>query len=239
MITFSVENLLLVTQMHESHPALPNLALAASISCLIPVIVGTIRWKALSRELRVVLTLLAFYVPFLVVQILLSFHGIKNLWMGDVYELLQFGVLSTVFALWTREEKVRRAMKSSISIGTILWLIGKFSIEPLGGLSPYSAAVFSLILISMALYTLITLLRSELELLFRRPQFWISAGVVIYLAGTLPLFILSNRLLSLPLEEYEKVWNINWGLGIVSNLVYAVAFLCASAARPMRDVTAP
>jgi hypothetical protein len=81
----------------------------------------------------------------------------------------------------------------------------------------------------MALFTLIALLTSESESLFRQPRFWISAGVVIYTAGTLPLFILSNKLLSLPLEEFEKVWNVNWSLTIASNLLYAVAFLSALA----------
>jgi multisubunit Na+/H+ antiporter MnhE subunit len=109
--------------MHETHPTLPYLFLAAGISCLLPVVFGTVRWKILSRELRIVLALLAFYVAFLVAQVLTSFHGIKNLWMSDLYELLQFVVLAAVFALWTREEKARSVMISSIGIGSVLWLI--------------------------------------------------------------------------------------------------------------------
>jgi hypothetical protein len=211
--------------MHIGRLPIPILALVCWISSLLPVIAGWKRWEFLTREMRFLFALLAFYLLFLCVELWTSFHGFKNLWMSDVYGLLEFVVLTAVFSGWSSDAMARKAMRSSTGVIVVLWIVGKLSFEPLGGNSNYIAPIETLLLISMALYTIISLVRGNIETLFRQPQFWVSVAVIIFGAGMLPLLILSTKLLSLPLQEYEKVWNVNWVLGVFSNVVYAAAFL--------------
>ena len=82
------------------------------------------------------------------------------------------------------------------------------------------------------MYTLIVLLRSTPESLFKNSKFWVSIGVILYGAGTLPLFLFFNRILALPLDVYAKMWSINWVLTIATNLLYSIALLCEAKDNP-------
>jgi hypothetical protein len=119
-------------------------------------------------------------------------------------------------------------MKWSIPFFIVLWSVAKLTLEPITKYDTYTGPIGAVMLISMATYTLIELLDAQKESIYQKSRFWISAGVVIYGVGTLPLFSLANLLLRRPLEEFEKVWSINWGLMITVNLIYSRAFLCNS-----------
>jgi hypothetical protein len=49
--------------------------------------------------------------------------------------------------------------------------------------------------------------------------------VIIYGTGTLPLYVLANRLLTHSLEDFTNMWSINWVLTIIADILYSVAFL--------------
>jgi uncharacterized membrane protein (DUF485 family) len=78
----------------------------------------------------------------------------------------------------------------------------------------------------MATYKLIDLLKESKESVFKKSMFWISTGVVVFYVGTMPLISFANMLLTRPLKEFANFWEINWGLTIVANLIYAKAFTC-------------
>ena len=212
--------------MHVGRIPIPIVALISWISSFLPVVVGWKRWKSLGGETRILLALLTFYVFFLVVELATTFMAIRNLWLADTYTLLEFVVLAVIYYRWFTNDTPRKAVKYSIGAVVILWMIGKVSFEPLGGNSNYLCPLETVLLIVMALSTVLVLVNDNVEMLFRRPQFWVSIGLITCGAGTLPLFALSTKLLSLPLQEYQKIWNINWILQSVCNLTYTVAFLC-------------
>ena len=57
---------------------------------------------------------------------------------------------------------------------------------------------------------------------YSSPDFWIILGFLIYMSGTLLLFISSN---SLALEERSRYWLINNICNIIKTILFSVAFL--------------
>jgi hypothetical protein len=211
----------------EHHLHIPVLAMASFFSTLLPVLVGWTQFRSSSKEMKILLGLFSFYVPVLLIGLILTSRNINALWLAHVYELIEFVVFAVVFALWCKNAKLQRAMRLSILVFLGVWIIAKLSFERLTLYNTFTAPLEELLLAAMAMYTLITLLGEERKSPYREARFWVSIAVIIYCIGTLPLFALANILLTRPLEEFTKMWSINWGLTIVANILYAIAFFRA------------
>ncbi len=212
--------------MNHNQITVPTLALISFISCLFPVIVGAIRWKHLSRGSRIFLGLLGFYLPVLITQLIMMFHWINTMWTVQLYALIEYCVVATVFWVETKNQFVKRAIRWSIYFYFACWVIAKFTVESFTKYDNYTSSLSSVLLIAMGVFKLVELLRENKDSIFQKSQFWISSGIVVYYVGTMPLFSLANVLLRRPLEEFANYWTINWALMIVVNLMYSKAFSC-------------
>jgi len=81
----------------------------------------------------------------------------------------------------------------------------------------------SIILSSVAIYTLYRLNFNSKAIIYRDKQFWISIGVVTYFGGNLLLFAFGYLIET---EFFNSAWIIHSGLNILANLFYAGGFLC-------------
>jgi hypothetical protein len=212
--------------MNEHHSVVPFLALVSFISSPLPVIVGWIRRRYLSRGSRIFLGLLSFYLVVLSTEMLMTFNRINALWMLHFYSLIEFCIIAAVYLVESDKSFVKNAIKWSIYVFCAFWIIAKFSFEPMTLYDNYTSPFAAVLLIVMATYKLIELLRESKDSVFKKSMFWISTGIVVYYVGTMPLFALANMLLTRPLDEFANFWRINWGLAIVSNLIYTKAFTC-------------
>lgn len=57
--------------------------------------------------------------------------------------------------------------------------------------------------------------------IYGTPNFWIVTGILIYLAGTFFIFILSENLTQ---EELDEYWSINYFFNTIKNLMFGLAF---------------
>jgi hypothetical protein len=211
----------------EHHLHIPFLAFASLLSYLLPVIVGLIQFKSSSGEMRAILGMFSVYIPISLISFYLMHRGINTVWLGQIFELIEYVVLASVFASWSRNKKVQGAIKLGIVGFLVAWIIAKLSFEKLTLYDTFTSPLAELLLSAMAINTLITLLGEEGKSLHRDVRFWVSIAVVVYCIGTLPLFAVANILLTRPLEEFARIWSINWGLTIVANILYAIAFFSA------------
>src|SRR3972149_3428926 len=79
---------------------IPFLAYVAGLSTLFPVVTGGIRFRGLNREFRILLIVFFLEVLSALLQIVLAFQGINNLFLGHFYLLVffvLFWILSHVF----------------------------------------------------------------------------------------------------------------------------------------------
>jgi hypothetical protein len=212
--------------MNGHHIVVPFLALVSFISSPLPVIVGWIRRKYLSRGSRIFLGLLSFYLLVLAAQLVMMFNYINTLWTTQLYTLMEFCIIAAVYFVESDTRFIRNAIRWSIYVFCVFWIIAKFSFEPMTLYDNYTGPFAAVLLSVMATYKLIELLRESRDSVFKKSMFWISTGIIVYYVGTMPLVSLANMLLTRPLEEFANFWRINWGLAIVSNLIYTKAFTC-------------
>ncbi len=217
--------------MQYGHLQIPVLALLSFVSLLFPVIAGAVRWKNLSRQMRVLLYLLSFYAVVFSVQFTLAYHRMNTNWMWNSYSFIEFIVMASVFVSWTRDERMKHLFIWFIGIVTAFWTIGKLSFEPVTIPPNYTAPAESIAIVAIAIYQVIVLVRDELRKIFRDEKFWIAIGAITYFAGTMPLFAVVNKIFALPLEDFFSLWKINWALTIVENILFSVGFIC----RPQKN----
>lgn len=204
----------------------PTLALVSFVTCLFPVAVGAIRRTNLSKGGRIFLGLLTFYVFVLITQLTMVFNKISTLWTVQLYAVIEYCAIAAVFWVESQNQLFRKFIQGSIYFYLVCWVIAKLTVESFTKYDNYTAPLSSILLVAMGVFMLIELLRENKGSVVQKSLFWISAGIVIYYAGTLPIFAMANFLLRRPLEEFANVWTINWILTIVANLLYSKAYLC-------------
>jgi hypothetical protein len=198
------------------------------ISILLPVTTGWVHFKTLSREMKILLGLFSFYIPETLTNLAMINSGLNTAWLANIYDLIEYIVFASVFAMWCKNAKILQAIKISMVGYATVWVIAKLSFESLTLVDTFSAPLQGLLLAAIASSTLIGLLGEEGKPLLREARFWVSTGVILYGVGTAPLFALANKLLVHSLQDFERLWTINWVLIIVANILYSVAFLKAT-----------
>ncbi len=183
------------------------------------------RWKRSSRSQRVLTVLLLLTAFTEILETWLFLHKANNLWLSHIYTLMECVCFLVIFYLWKSRILHKRTMVF-IGIGfTILWVISKFSFEPIFRDDTYTSASAKIIEISMAIWILFDVLKDTYSVMKNDERAWISSGIIIYSAGTLILFA---SLTVMPLGLVKSLWIINWVLSIIATLLYARGIWCRS-----------
>ena len=111
--------------------------------------------------MRMLLGLFSFYIPILALIISLAGRGINTLWLNQIYILIEFVVFALVFAMWSRNEMMQKAIRLNIFGFLAIWIIAKLSFERLTPYNTFTAPLEGLLLAAMAVSKLITLLGEE------------------------------------------------------------------------------
>ena len=85
-----------------------------------------------------------------------------------------------------------------------------------------SASIESILIVAYCiLYLFDQLNKPQVIFIYQDPNFWIVVGFMVYLCGTLFLFIEANNLEQ---ETRDNFWKINLFATIVKNILFAIAF---------------
>lgn len=227
MITFFRGVLLhfLTLAMIHKFLQMPLLGLLALMSYLLPLSTALVLRKKLPREMRILLGLFIFYIPFYLINFYLMAQGRNSAWLMHIDSLLEYTLLATMFYMWSKHRVAKNIIKAAVVIYLVIWIIAKLSFERFSLYNTFTGPVAELILVGFAVYTLTVFVDEQEPLMLRQPRFWVSVAVILYSVGTVPIFAMANNLLRYPLEVFAKVWAINWELIILENLLFGVAFL--------------
>jgi hypothetical protein len=191
---------------------------------LLPVFIGILRIKTLSREQRV---LFLFSVVVLTTELccyVLAKFRINNFFVLHIFTPLEFILLSAVYFCKVELKPVKVLLVIIAALFIFLEAADSFLIHNLQSLDSISAASESLLLMLYSLFFFFYLLRTlEYKNPFDNPLFWYNSGVLIYFSGSFFLFIFSNYMLHVSQGYFNDMWHINDLLNVTMNILFALA----------------
>lgn len=190
----------------------------SALSILIPLTIGALNYKYLTRELKILGLFFVFGAAIDSLSWYYSFVGVPNLWLFHLYTLVEFSVLMYVMSLWMGEGLQRRLLQLSVLCFSILWLISKVTFESIQRFDSFTASFSNLLLVLAGVYLIqqfsVGLFRTTLV----NPKFWICASILLYYSVNLVLIAVGNLVYVRWLQSV---------INVLANILYAIGFACS------------
>jgi hypothetical protein len=188
--------------------------------------VGGFRYRSLPQPLRLLEYLLVFAFIMTIIEWILASQSINTLWAAHISTIVEFVIVLIIFSFWMRHDLSRLVLFGCLIGFIIFWIISKLLFEPFSQFDGWTAAVSKIIQITFSSILFVEVIKDSDIDWTKDPRFWVAAGIIIYSAGSLFLFALFNKMLLISPDRLKFVWSLNWIFSIISNLLFARAFLC-------------
>jgi len=189
-------------------------------------IVGGFRYRNLPRPLRILEWLIIISTVVVVGQLTLAFIKIHNLWMSHFYTLIEIVFVVFMYSSWMKKPQNRFMLSLCLLAFVLFWIVSKFTFESFAYRDGWTATISMILQIIISTFILVDVVRENDIIWTDDPRFWIATGIILYAAGSLFWFAFFNKMLQISPERFKQVYNLNWILSILSNLLYARGFLC-------------
>ncbi|MBB5395735.1 small-conductance mechanosensitive channel [Mucilaginibacter sp. AK015] len=189
---------------------------------LIPVLIALKNYKALTKPLKVIFWFLILSgLSNLVNLILIAFHHFTA-HLLSIYTIIEFFFLSLFYSCFSAK-KYQNMMYVAIAVFTILCIVNFLFIQNKIEFNTYTRPVGAIILI---IYSLLYISKQNNEEGNWGDNMynWINAGILIYLASCLFMFIFSNYLLNAGQHVNQVVWSVHDTILILEYVLFAVGF---------------
>jgi len=193
---------------------------------ILTALVGGFRYRSLPRPLRILEWLIIVSIFEVIAQFTLGYVKIHNAWTMHFITLIEIVFVFLMYSLWIKQTQSRLMLLFCLSAFIVLWIISKFTFEPLSLLDGWTATIAMILQIIFSTLLLVDVVKESDIIWTDDPRFWIATGIIIYSAGSLFWFAFFNKMLQISPERLKQVFYLNWILSIISNLLYARGFLC-------------
>lgn len=202
------------------------LAHIASFSYLIPSLAGMRRFRSLDRSMKIFLLLCLWSCLEVLAEYILNVKKINNSFLINYYYLLDDLFLSIVYSFSIEDRRTKRIILTLALLFGCIWIVDKIYFAVPGQMNSEMALTSRIFIIVASIVIVQAVMKKTNNLLIDEPVFWVSTGYVLYSAGVLLIFGLSNELLKLGQVYFKVSWHINWSLIIVTNLMFMRSFYC-------------
>ncbi|MFT5777351.1 MAG: hypothetical protein ACI837_000283 [Crocinitomicaceae bacterium] len=189
----------------------------SALSILLPALVAGITFYWQTKTLR---KLSVFVFATLILEIsaaILSSYHTNNMWIFHLYTLLE-----VVFIAWIYNDLSNNRNTKIVNVLLVVFImfsaVNIICIESLKEFNSYQRFIGGVTIIIYALIYFVQLFKeAKIERLERHAYFWLNSAFLIYFAGTLFLFILTENILA---DDSHNYWNLHAILNISLNLGY-------------------
>ena len=195
-------------------------ALLSYVSPVLPLVLFFIYFKRNNKlQLRVVfLYILASFLT----NLALSFFENGRTIILHVFTLFEYSFFAFFFYLVIRNRLFRRVIfvLSVIFLVTAIFFIISSAKNKFDSLA---ASISAILVIVYAIYYFYEQMTDpKMLIIYQSPHFWIATGCLIYLAGTLFLFLFTSEING---NQEDPWWGINNLLDTIKNLFFTIAFV--------------
>ena len=197
--------------------------LVVLLSPLLPIITFLafcLRKSSKSLWVIFIYTLLEFFTD--IFQSSTKWGNDHNFEIFGIFEIVEYSMFAYFFYL-SIDNRVIKKIIVFISILILLLLTITFIKSEKREFDSITASVESIAIIGLSLiYFFEQINKPQDNFIYSSPNFWIVIAFMIYMSGTLFLFIIAN---SLSTKEMEKYWAINNLSNVITNIIFCIAFL--------------
>ncbi|HET8633816.1 MAG TPA: hypothetical protein VFL88_06685 [Gemmatimonadales bacterium] len=204
---------------------LAPIATVGVLSALIPIHAGWRRRAELPPALRWALVYLAATFVEEMFMLYWSRSGRSNIWIINLYVPCGTILLGLMFAGWQLRERWRRVIYGVIAVFPVLWLLLMLTVEDFHRFPTYSQPIQSLLVLTVAAWTLIQRTRHAVSPVVRHPWYWVSVGVLFYFVYLLLVNPFSKLMVAQSPGLVRAAFEINGILATLMNLFWLRAFL--------------
>jgi hypothetical protein len=197
----------------------------AILSSLLPISAGVRCWNIVGKDMKVLLSLLI--IGF--IMDCFSVWGYNDLYLpGFAYGYLLLELLSVMYVIIACQESlcIKRLLKIIVILYCAFWIYARFTFVSFSRLYSIAGSVSKIIFVLSAGYTLFIVIATNIESLKKDKRFWILLSFILNSGGTLMPFALQELLFIQSKHALYIAWSITWVVGIISNILFTVGFLC-------------
>ena len=139
----------------------------------------------------------------------------------SVFTIVEYSAFS-YFLYTVIDNKLFRAIILVSSALFFVFAIYYFLTDKNNTFDSLSASIESILIVAYSIFYLFDQMnKPQVIFIYQEPNFWFVVGFIIYLSGTLFLFIQASNL---TLEVRDNFWKINYFCNIIKNILFAIAF---------------
>lgn len=189
------------------------------------ILVGAINFKTLKGSLPLRVLFCLFIISLLsdLVGTYMHNRGIHNLWLFNLYNLIEFALLALFFiSLFKFERKWNLIISLGYFVALIVMIYISISQSFTENLNSTLMGLESIILICSAVYYFkVMLSKLEFDTPWSNPFFWINSGVLLYFSGGFFIFIFSDYR---DVSNTINLWDIHNIIHIIYNILIIIGF---------------
>lgn len=196
----------------------------AIVPVLVAAIVGAVRYRHLPPALRCLAWLAWYTLSMEVFTRALGLFYQSNLFMTSLDTALEFGLLAAVYRQALRPSALSRWLPVVAGIFMLVSLLSYLRPAGVAQFNPGQRFAESLLVLALVLAYFLKVIRELLVVrLERDPMFWVSAGLLLYFAGSVFVFLSSNYVLRHSNTLSLRLWAVHAGLYMVLYGLYSLA----------------
>jgi hypothetical protein len=165
---------------------------------------------------------------YIIYSLVFDFLGGKNpgekysFYISSFFTIGELLISSYYFYTVIKTPILRRSILAASSV-IFLFLLFNFFRSDKKNFDSFSASLESITLIIFCLvYFFEQINKQEQYFIYSSPNFFIVLGIMIYMSGTLFLFVMANNFSEI---ESRKYWVINNVINFITNISFSIAFL--------------
>lgn len=189
-------------------------------SPLIPLVYGAVYFRRFDKPMKIFMSYLAISLSLTIIMTALSLQKMNNLWLMNLSLPLYMVLLIWMYSLWQRDSIIQKLMLGSIPIFTVVWLVEMIFYDRFFEFTKVSRPLQGLMLTLVSFYAIYQITKESDEPIIELPQFWISAGIMIYYGGMLLTNLFSSIFFRSSMDSLRMALSIQPALSLVAHLFY-------------------
>lgn len=195
-------------------------AFAANSTDLLPIAAGVFTLSRLKLDMKILLVLFILIAVVDASTLILMLRGDAFEWIHYIYTPIEYCLLIWALSLWQEKPFIARLLRLSIPAFAVICGLNMLALDKLVKVNGFEVSISLIVYVIVSAYTLYNLQKNDYGSIWGDYRSWICATLLLYSAANLVQFATMLFAFSIQLWQFHLV------LVILSNILYAGAFIC-------------